>query len=59
MDKVIIGFFTYSGDNALCEGKALVVINQKKIMKNFVQGVYSHDVDHSFSSMLITYSHPY
>ena len=23
------------------------------------EDVYSHDVDHSFSSMLITYSHPY
>ena len=39
MDKVIIGFFAYSGDNALCEGSALVVINQKKIMKNYIQGM--------------------
>jgi len=41
MNKVIIGFCAYSGDTALCEGNALVIINQKKIMKNFTVGLHA------------------
>ena len=39
MDKVIIGFFAHSGDNALCEGNALVVMNKKKRLENCLVGM--------------------
>lgn len=39
MDKVIIGFFAQSGDSAFCEGNALLVMNKKKRLKNYLIGM--------------------
>lgn len=37
MNKILIGFFAMSGDVAACHNDSLVVINQKKIMKNYLR----------------------
>ena len=39
MNKLTIGFFAHIGDNALCEGNALVVMNKKKQLKKYLVAI--------------------